>query len=112
VGCGYLLDQFFAPRVASVLFSSVAIGIAFLEVGHAIWSAFIAAIGAEVDIIAYLTSRYFGPRSMERFAGGYGPSLARLEGWGLTGWASVSIRQVPMLCHEADFSAPRSWRRY
>jgi hypothetical protein len=33
MGCGYLLDQFFAPRVASVLFSSVAIGIAFLEVG-------------------------------------------------------------------------------
>jgi MFS family permease len=69
VGCGYLLDQFFAPRVASVLFSSVAIGIAFLGVGHTIWSAFIAAllvglgIGAEVDIIAYLTSRYFGLRS-------------------------------------------------
>jgi MFS family permease len=69
VGCGYLLDQFFAPRVAGVLFSSVAIGIAFLVVGHAIWSAFIAAllvglgIGAEVDIIAYLTSRYFGLRS-------------------------------------------------
>jgi MFS family permease len=52
-----------------VLFSSVAIGIAFLGVGHTIWSAFIAAllvglgIGAEVDIIAYLTSRYFGLRS-------------------------------------------------
>jgi MFS family permease len=44
VGCGYLLDQFFAHRVASVLFSSVAIRIAFLEVGHAIWSAFIAAL--------------------------------------------------------------------
>lgn len=69
VGCGYLLDQFFAPRVAGLLFSSVAIGIAFLGLGHAIWSACIAAvlvgfgIGAEVDIIAYLTSRYFGLRS-------------------------------------------------
>jgi len=69
VGCGYLLDQFFAPRVAAALFSAVAIGIAFLGVGHAIWSACIAAvlvglgIGAEVDIIAYLTSRYFGLRS-------------------------------------------------
>jgi MFS family permease len=37
--------------------------------GHSIWSACIAAvlvglgIGAEVDIIAYLTSRYFGLRS-------------------------------------------------
>jgi hypothetical protein len=75
VGCGSLLDQFFVPRVASVLFSSVAIRIAFLEVGHAIWSAFIAAllvglgIGAEVDIIAYLTSRYFGLRSYGAICG-------------------------------------------
>jgi hypothetical protein len=30
VGCGYLLDQFLAPRVAALLFSAVAIGIAFL----------------------------------------------------------------------------------
>ena len=42
VGCGYLLDQFFAPRVAALLFSAVAIGIAFLGLGHAIWSACIA----------------------------------------------------------------------
>jgi MFS family permease len=69
VGCGYLLDQFFAPRVAGLLFAAVATGIAFLGFGHAIWSACIAAvlvglgIGAEVDIIAYLTSRYFGLRS-------------------------------------------------
>ena len=69
VGCGFLLDQFFAPRVAALLFAAVAIGIAFLGLGHAIWSACIAAvlvglgIGAEVDIIAYLTSRYFGLRS-------------------------------------------------
>jgi MFS family permease len=69
VGCGYLLDQVFAPRVAAWLFAAVAMGIAFLGLGHAIWSACIAAvlvglgIGAEVDIIAYLTSRYFGLRS-------------------------------------------------
>jgi MFS family permease len=69
VGCGYLLDQFFAPRVAALLFSAVAIGIAVLALGHAISSALVAAflvglgIGAEVDIIAYLTSRYFGLRS-------------------------------------------------
>src|SRR5579863_1388803 len=69
VGCGYLLDQFFAPRVAALLFSAVAIGIAFLGLGHTIWSACIAAVlvglgvGAEVDVIAYLTSRYFGLRS-------------------------------------------------
>ena len=69
VGCGYLLDQFFAPRVAALLFAAVAIGIALLGLSHAIWSTCIAAvlvglgIGSEVDIIAYLTSRYFGLRS-------------------------------------------------
>jgi MFS family permease len=69
VGCGYLLDQFFAPRVAALLFGTVAIGILLLGLGHAIWSACIAAIlvglgiGSEVDIISYLTSRYFGLRS-------------------------------------------------
>ncbi|MGB2666567.1 MAG: MFS transporter [Candidatus Acidiferrum sp.] len=69
VGCGYLLDQFFAPRVAGLLFSTVAAGIALLALGHAISSVLVAAflvglgIGAEVDIIAYLTSRYFGLRS-------------------------------------------------
>jgi hypothetical protein len=44
VGCGYLLDQFLAPRVAALLFSAVAIGIAFLGLGHAIWSACVAAV--------------------------------------------------------------------
>jgi MFS family permease len=69
VGCGYLLDQFFAPRVAALLFTAVAMGIAFLALSHAISSALVAAplvglgLGAEVDIIAYLTSRYFGLRS-------------------------------------------------
>lgn len=69
VGCGYLLDKFFAPRVAAVLFAAVGIGIALLGLSHAIWSVCIAAvlvglgIGGEVDIVAYLTSRYFGLRS-------------------------------------------------
>jgi MFS family permease len=69
VGCGYLLDHFFAPRVAALFISVVAIGIAFLALGHSVSSALIAAplvglgLGAEVDFVAYLTSRYFGLRS-------------------------------------------------
>jgi MFS family permease len=69
LGCGYLLDVFFAPRVSAALFGAVAAGLAFLAVGHAIWPAFIGALlvglglGAETDIIAYLVSRYFGLRS-------------------------------------------------
>lgn len=69
VSCGYLLDQFFAPRVAALFFAAVAVGIAILTLSYGISSALVAAplvglgLGAEVDIIAYLTSRYFGLRS-------------------------------------------------
>jgi predicted MFS family arabinose efflux permease len=69
IGCGYLLDVFFAPRVSAVLFAAVATGLGFLAVGHAISTAFVGAflvglgLGAEVDIMAYLVSRYFGLRS-------------------------------------------------
>jgi MFS family permease len=69
IGCGYLLDVFFAPRVSAALFAAVTIGLGFLAASHAIWAAFVGAflvgvgIGAETDIIAYLVSRYFGLRS-------------------------------------------------
>lgn len=75
VSSGYLMDQFFAPRVAAALFFAVAIGIAFLTMGHGIQSAFVGAFlvglgtGAEVDIIAYLISRYFGLRSYGSISG-------------------------------------------
>jgi MFS family permease len=80
VGCGYLLDQFFAPRVAGLLFAAVATGIAFLGFGHAIWSACMAAvlvglgIGAEVDIIAYAQRNR--ERILEVAKGAFTPSGA------------------------------------
>jgi MFS family permease len=69
VGTGYLLDRFFAPRIAALIFGAAAVGIALLWATSAIAPAFAAAflvglgLGAEVDIIAFLTSRYFGLRS-------------------------------------------------
>jgi MFS family permease len=69
IGCGYLLDVFFGPRVSAALFALIAIGLGLLAVSHAIWAAFVGAflvglgLGAETDIIAYLVSRYFGLRS-------------------------------------------------
>ena len=74
-GSGYLLDRFFAPRVAAIIFSCAAAGICLLRVSGSQRLAFIAAvliglgIGAEGDVMAYLTSRYFGLRS---FAAIYG----------------------------------------
>ncbi len=75
ISSGYLMDQFFAPRVASVFFSAVAIGLGLLAVSHGIRSAFVGAFlvglgtGAEVDIIAFLISRYFGLRAYGAISG-------------------------------------------
>lgn len=84
-GSGYLLDKFFAPRVSTVVFGCAAAGIGLLRIAGSQQLAFIAAffiglgLGAEVDIMAYLTSRYFGLRS---FGTIYGVIFA---GFGLAG---------------------------
>lgn len=67
---GYLQDRIFAPRVASTLFVLGALGILMLWIGHSAGSALGAvffvglAMGAEIDIIGFLMSRYFGLRSL------------------------------------------------
>jgi MFS family permease len=69
VGSGYLLDRFFAPYVAMCFFGGAALGIGLLWSGVMGGTAFLAAflvglgMGAEVDLVAYLTSRYFGLRA-------------------------------------------------
>ena len=75
VGSGYLLDRFFGPRIAAFFFGGVSIGIALLWIGHSRELGFAGAflvglgMGAEVDIIAYLTSRYFGLRAFGEIYG-------------------------------------------
>jgi MFS family permease len=75
VGSGYLLDRFFAPRVAAVIFACAALGTGLLEGAGSPVLAFAAAfliglgLGAEVDVMAYLTSRYFGLRSFGEIYG-------------------------------------------
>jgi hypothetical protein len=90
VGTGYLLDQLFAPRVAAVFFAGTALGIILLWLGTtplAFAGAFLVGLGlgAEVDLIAYLISRYFGLRDFGKIysfafaafvlAGALGPLL-------------------------------------
>jgi MFS family permease len=67
IGTGYLLDRTFAARLASILFAVSGLGIALLFLGNratAFAAAFLVGLGlgAEVDLIPYLTSRYFGLR--------------------------------------------------
>jgi MFS family permease len=75
VGTGYLLDKFFAPRLAAFFFCGAAMGIALLMFGAAgkiaLGAAFLIGMGmgAEGDIIAYSVSRYFG---LKAFGTAYG----------------------------------------
>jgi len=75
VGSGYLMDRFYAPYVSAFFFGSVAIGIALLWsglTGAAVYAAGLLVglgLGAEVDVIAYLTSRYFGLHSFGEIYG-------------------------------------------
>jgi MFS family permease len=75
VGSGYLVDRFFAPRVAAVMFAGAAVGIAMLSSGVTGSAAYLAAfliglaIGTENDVMPFLISRYFGMRSMAELYG-------------------------------------------
>lgn len=69
LGAGWLMDHFFAPRVAIAFLVGPIVAIALLASGvTGIW-AFVAgiltglAVGAEMDVTTYLASRYFGVRN-------------------------------------------------
>lgn len=91
---GWLMDHFFAPRVAlSFLLPSI-VGVAMLAGGANGGMAFVAAMmiglasGAEVDVIAYLTGRYFGTRHYSKIYGTYFSAYALGSGYGpaITAW--------------------------
>jgi len=66
ISVGFLIDCYFAPRVAMGLFVLSAMGLAMFALGAAGPAAFVAAalvglsLGAELDFMAFLSSRYFG----------------------------------------------------
>lgn len=91
VGTGYFLDRYFGPYVTACLFFGGAVGIAFLLIGAANATVYIAvflvglAFGAEMDVMAFLLGRYFGLRNLGKafgiafgafvLAGGLGPLI-------------------------------------
>lgn len=65
IAIGWFVDRFFAPRVASIVFLVAVAGCVLLNLGTPASTPIAAiiigiALGAEVDLLAYLTSRYFG----------------------------------------------------
>ena len=76
---GYLLDVAFAPRVAMLFYGATALGISMLCTGihgsSALFAAFLAGLGmgAEVETMGYMISRYFG---LHAFGTTYGVAFA------------------------------------
>jgi MFS family permease len=71
---GLLLDRFFAPRVAAAFFVAPLAGLSLLVGGSGLESAMGAALlglalGAEIDLIAFLTTRYLGQRAFGEIYG-------------------------------------------
>ncbi|WP_458068363.1 MFS transporter [Rhodanobacter sp. BL-MT-08] len=103
---GYLLDRFFAPYIAATFFAMPIIGILMLlstnSVAMAIPSIMLVGLGlgAEVDFIAYLQSRYFGLRAFGEvygyffavfmFGSGVGPFLVGM------GFQKLHNYEVPL----------------
>jgi MFS family permease len=104
---GYLLDRFFGPYVAVSFFVGAAFGLALLWIGAGGGAAFLGAslvglgVGAEGDLMAYLTSRYFGLRffgeifgyifAIFTLAGALGPLLMAI------GFDRAGSYRVPLL---------------
>jgi sugar phosphate permease len=72
---GFLIDHFEARLVAVVFFALSAVGMALLAVDLPLWAILVSALllggslGAEVDMLAYLISRYFGVRCFSQIFG-------------------------------------------
>jgi len=91
---GWLMDRFFAPRVAVGFLIAPIIGVVFLALGASGILAFTSAllvglaVGAEIDVLAYLSSRYFGSKNFSliygtfygvySLSGGAGPLITAL----------------------------------
>jgi MFS family permease len=75
VSTGWFMDRYFAPRVAMCYMIAPLIGLALLATQTGVAVSFVSAMciglaaGAEIDVIAYLVSRYFGLKQYSRVYG-------------------------------------------
>jgi MFS family permease len=91
LGSGFLLDRVFAPHVAMFFYGGAALGMGILAAGIggdiAFAAAFLAGLGmgAEVEAMGYMISRYFGLRA---FGTAYGHAFAAFM---ISGAAGVAL---------------------
>jgi MFS family permease len=109
---GFLIDRYFAPRVALAFLVAPLIGIVMLAAGAGGDAAFVAAVlvglaaGGEVDVLAYLAGRYYGLKHYSAIYGGFyglytfgggfgGPLTARIAeaygGYGPALWLNAAL---------------------
>lgn len=72
--CGWLVDRYFAPKVAAGLIGTAAAAMLVFIImgpGYAILAPFAIgiALGAEIDLLGYMTARYYGMRAYGRIYG-------------------------------------------
>ncbi len=109
---GYFIDRFFAPFVIIVILSLAAIGCLTLVVGGADYAVVFAltvgfAIGAEIDLMCYLTAKYFGLKhygsiygvlfSLFAIGAAIGPTLTGVT-WDYTGNYNLALSIAIALC--------------
>ena len=110
---GWLMDRFFAPRVALAFLVAPIVGIVMLALGVNEWIAVLSAllvglaVGAEVDVLAYLTGRYFGTRNFAAvygsfygiysLSGGIGPFVTALAVEQFGGYTPVLLAHSAVL---------------
>lgn len=74
---GWLMDRIFAPRVAAAFVVLAMAGVLLIATGDSGAAVLVGAllvglaVGAEVDVLAYLTGRYFGTRAFSQIYGVY-----------------------------------------
>lgn len=109
---GFLIDRYDARRIASVFFVLSAVGLALLAFPLPAWTLLVAAVllggslGAEVDMLAYLISRYFGLRCFAQIFGtlfavvmvtmGLGPAVFGLVFDGTGSYTAILALGVPV----------------
>jgi len=110
---GWLMDRFFAPRVALAFLIAPIVGIVMLALGVNEWLAVVSAllvglaVGAEVDVLAYLTGRYFGAKhfaavygsfyGIYSLSGGIGPFVTALAVERFGGYTPVLLAHSAVL---------------
>lgn len=96
LGIGWLLDRFWGPGVAAIVLTSPVIACLILMNGPSYVAAVVAsalvgaAAGAELDLLAFFTARYFGIRNYGRIYGFLYTGVAFGAGFGPVSFAYLS----------------------